>query len=246
MKKIICLFIALVVCLSIAVPVFAADNEGFVPSITYKPEPEIVPVKDENGEEHLGVIRDKDGQIVDYVDHGCFRITPIAHVWDPEIEVPDYIEELLTYVYEGLNSGKLEIDYSIFEADLDPNNMVIRDLFDIRWFCEEHLAMHLKEDNTIDLIFDLGVVADAEIFVATFDEESETWSPIVKTVNNGDGTVTCTFQHFCAISFSMPMTPRVAAADASSSSSANLMPWILILLLAVAAFVVIIIIKNRK
>ena len=78
MKKIICLFIALVVCLSIAVPVFAADNEGFVPSITYKPEPEIVPVKDENGEEHLGVIRDKDGQIVDYVDHGCFRSIPMT------------------------------------------------------------------------------------------------------------------------------------------------------------------------
>ena len=159
MKKIVCLFLALILCLGIAVPVFAADN-GFVPSITYKPEPEIVPVKDENGNEHLGVIRDNEGNVVDYVDHGCFRITPIAHVWDPEIEVPDYIEELLTYVYEGLNDGSLTIDYDIFNANLDSSKMVIRDLFDIRWFCDEHLAMHLKEDNTLDLIFDLGVVAD--------------------------------------------------------------------------------------
>lgn len=245
MKKIICLFIALVVCLSIAMPVFATDANGFVPSITYKPEPEIVPVKDENGNEHLGVIRDNEGEVVDYVDHGCFRLTPIAHVWDPEIEVPDYIEELLTYVYDGLNKGELEINYDIFDAELDANNMVIRDLFDIRWFCEEHLAMHLKEDNTIDIIFDLGVVADAEIFVATFNEDTKEWSPIVKTVNNGDGTVTCTFQHFCAISFSMPMTPRAAATDAANSTT-NLLPWILILLLAVVAFVVIIIVKNKK
>ena len=246
MKKIICLFVALVVCLSIAVPVFAADTNGFVPSITYKPEPEIVPVKDENGQEHLGVIRDKDGQIISYVDDGCFRVTPIAHVWDPEIEVPEYIEELLTYVYEGLNKGELEINYDAFNADLDSNNMVIRDLFDIRWFCEEHLAMHLKEDNTIDIIFDLGVVADAEIFVATFNEDTKEWSPIVKTVNNGDGTVTCTFQHFCAISFSMPMTARVVATEATTSAATNLLPWILILLLAVVAFVVIIIVKNKK
>ena len=244
MRKIICLLVALVVCLSIAAPVFATETSGFVPSITYKPEPDIVPVKDENGEEHLGVIRDKDGQIVDYVDHGCFRITPIAHVWDPEIEVPDYIEDLLLYVYEGLNDDSLKINYDIFNANLDPSQMVIRDLFDIRWFCEEHLAMHLKEDNTIDLIFDLGVVADAEIFVASFDENSKEWSPIVKTVNNGDGTVTCTFQHFCAISFSMPLANTAATADAANST--NLLPWILILLLAVVAFVVIIIVKNKK
>ena len=243
MKKIVCLFLALILCLGIAVPVFAADN-GFVPSITYKPEPEIVPVKDENGNEHLGVIRDNEGNVVDYVDHGCFRITPIAHVWDPEIEVPDYIEELLTYVYEGLNDGSLTIDYDIFNANLDPSKMVIRDLFDIRWFCEEHLAMHLKEDNTLDIIFDLGVVSEAEIFVASFDESTKEWSPIVKTVNNGDGTVTCTFQHFCALSFSMPMAGTSAPVD--DAQAASLLPWIIILLLAVVAFVVVVIIKNKK
>lgn len=244
MKKIICFVVVLVMCLSLAAPAFATEN-GFVPSITYKPEPEIVPVEDEEGEEHLGVIRDKDGEIVDYVDHGCFRVTPIAHVWDPQIEVPDYIEELLTYVYEGLNDGSLTIPYEKFNAGLNPNDMVIRDLFDIRWFCDEHLAMHLKEDNTLDLIFDLGVVSDAEIFVASFDETTKDWTPIVKTVNNGDGTVTCTFDHFCAISFSMPLAGTAAPVDDAQTAN-NLLLWIIILVLAVAAFVTVVVLKNRK
>ena len=86
MKKIISLFIVLMLCLSLAAPAFAAES-AFVPSITYKPNPEIVPVEDENGEEAIGVIRDANGEIVDYVYHGCLLITPVAHIWDPEEDV---------------------------------------------------------------------------------------------------------------------------------------------------------------
>ena len=243
MRKIICLLIALVMCLSIAAPAFAADN-GFVPSITYKPEPEIITVKDEKGEDAVGVIRNDKGEIVDYVDHGCFRITPIAHVWDPEIEVPDYIEELLLFVYEGLNDESLTIPYEKFNANLNPDDMVIRDLFDIRWFCDEHRALLEQKGNSLDIIFDLGVVSDAQIFVASYDEATKEWTPIVKTVNNGDGTVTCTFEHFCAMSFSMPLAGTSAPVD--NAQPANLLLWIIILVLAVAAFVTVVIIKNRK
>lgn len=243
MRKIFCLFIALVMCLSIAAPVFAADN-GFVPSITYKPEPEIITVKDDKGEDAVGVIRNGDGDVVGYVGHGCFRITPIAHVWDEEIEVPDYIEDLLIYVYEGLNDGSLKIDYDKFNANLNAGDMVIRDLFDIRWYCDECKALLGLEGNTLDIIFDLGVVSEAEIFVATFDETSKSWSPIVKTVNNGDGTVTCTFEHFCAVSFSMPVAGSNAPVD--DAQGTNLWLWILLLIAAVVVFVVVVIVKNKK
>ena len=60
MKKIISLLTVLVLCMSLVVPAMAAED-SFVPSITYKPNPEIVPVTDEAGEEYIGVIRDKDG-----------------------------------------------------------------------------------------------------------------------------------------------------------------------------------------
>ena len=47
MKKVICLLIVLMLCLSMAAPAFAAEDD-FVPSITYKPNPEIVPVEGED------------------------------------------------------------------------------------------------------------------------------------------------------------------------------------------------------
>ena len=45
-------------------------------------------------------------------------------------------------------AAELKIPYEKHEADLDPANMVIRDLFDARWVCEEHRAMIEKEGYT--------------------------------------------------------------------------------------------------
>ena len=238
MKKIICLFIALAMCLSIAMPVFATEANDFVPSITYKPEPEVVPVKDENGEDAAAVIRNANGDVVDYVEVACLEFTPIA---DVKGEGNDDVEKLLLDVYKGLNDGSLAIPYEKFDKNLNPADMVVRDLFDIRWVGDENRVL---EGNTIDITFDLGVVAEAEIFVATFDETTKEWSPIVKTVNNGDGTVTCTFEHFCPVSFSMSLNGRTAPVD--DAQAANLLPWIIILPLAVIAFVVIVVVKNKK
>lgn len=243
MRKLICLMIALVMCLTIAVPAYAAESD-FVPSITYKPNPEIVPVENEEGEESIGVIRDENGEIIDYVDHGCLLVTPIAHVWDEEIEVPAEVEQLLTFVYEELNSNNMEIPYDKHGADLDPANMVIRDLFDARWSCEEHREMIEKEGVVFEITFDLGVVADAQIFVMTYDEEANEWSPIVKTVNNGDGTVTCTFEHLCAIEFSMPLVAATAPVD--DAQSPNVLPWVILLIVAAVAVVGVVVVKNKK
>ena len=189
MKRMICLLTAIVLCLSLAAPVFAADG-GFVPSITYKENPEIVTIPGQAGQEYIGVVRDKDGNVLDYVGHGCLLITPIAHIWDEEKEVPANVEKLLTFVYEELNEGEMQIPYEKFEA-----------------------------------------------------EEGNDWEPIVKTVNNGDGTVTCTFEHLCAISFSMPIVP---AAPPAEPHQPNILPWIILLIVVVVAIVVILIIKNKK
>lgn len=245
MKKLTCLMIVLAVCLSLAAPVFATENDGFVPSITYKPSPEIIPVTDGEGNEAIGVIRNEEGEILDYVDHGCLLITPIAHIWDPEEEVPADVERLLTFVYEELNENGMEIPYEKHEdLDLEGKNMVIRDLFDARWACEEHRAMVEGKGIYFEITFDLGVAADTPIYVMTYDEETKEWSPIVKTVNNGDGTVTCTFEHLCAIEFSMPMA--AAAVPGEDAASMPIWPWILILVLAVAAIIVIVISKKNK
>lgn len=243
MRKVICIITVLLLCMSIVAPVYAAED-SFVPSITYKPDPEVVPVEDPEGEEHFAVIRDEDGEIIDYVDYGCIDVTPIAHVWDEEMEVPAEVEELLLFIYEVLNDGSMEIPYDKHEADLDPANMVIRDLFDARWTCEEHADVLDPEGVVMDITFDLGVVADAEIFVMTYDEETKEWSPIVKTVNNGDGTVTCTFEHLCAVEFSMPLVAATVPTD--DAQSPNVLPWIILLIVAAVAVVGVVVVKNKK
>ena len=252
MKKIISLLTVLLLCMSLVVPVFAADGD-FVPSITYKPNPEIVPVPDAPEADTIGVIRDQDGEILDYVGHDCLLVTPIAHVWDEKIEVPNEVEELLLFVYDSLNEGSMEIPYEKHEAGLDAANMVIRDLFDARWYCEEHRRMVEEEGVTFEITFDLGVVADAQIFVMTYDEGTKEWSPIVNVVNNGDGTVTCTFEHLCAIEFSMPIAAVPSAPSENVEPATNatpwfiyLLPWFTLLLLAIIAIVVIIIAKKKK
>ena len=239
MRRIVCLLTVLLLCVGLAMPAFAAEDD-FVPSITYKPEPEIVPVDDDL----IGIIRDEEGEIIDYIGHGCLKITPIAHVWDENIDVPQVIEELLLFVYNSLNDGSMVIPYDKHAADLKAENMVIRDLFDARWVCEEHRAMIEKEGVTLELIFDLGVVSDAQIFVMTYDEGTKEWSPIVKSVNNGDGTVTCTFEHLCAVEFSMPVAAATVPAD--DAPQMNILPWILVLLAAIAAVVGILVSKKKK
>lgn len=243
MRKILCLLIALVLCVSIAVPAFAAED-SFVPSIIYKPTPEVVPTVNEQGEEVFGIIRNEAGEVIDYVDYDCLIITPVAHVLEEGNEVPAEVEQLLTFVYEELNTNDMEIPYEKHGADLDPSNMVIRDLFDARWECEEHHEM-IEEDGVVfEITFDLGVVADAQIYVMTYDEDTKEWSPIVKTVNNGDGTVTCTFEHLCAIEFSMPLASTVAPSE--DVHSPNVLPWIIALILAAFGIVIIAVPKKKK
>ena len=244
MRKVICMLIVLLLCTSMVLPALAAED-GFVPSITYKPNPEIVPVVGEDGEEYIAVVHDGDGNILDYVPHGCLLITPVAHLWDEEIDVPDEIENLLQFVYESLNDGSMTIPYEKHEANLDPANMVIRDLFDARWTCDEHPYALAPEGIVLDITFDLGVVADAQIFVQTYDEETKEWSPIVKTVNNGDGTVTCTFEHLCAIEFSMPVG-AAAVAPVEEAAQTNVTPWIVLLVAAACAAVGVVVAKKKK
>ena len=65
MRRIVCLLTVLLLCVGLAMPVFAAEDD-FVPSITYKPEPDIVPVDDD----YIGIIRDERDEIIGYIEHG--------------------------------------------------------------------------------------------------------------------------------------------------------------------------------
>lgn len=241
MKKIIALLTAILIMSSLALPAFAAEEIGFVPSIGYKDEPTLVYVLNEEGVEVPGMILDGEGNLIGYLDLDCLQIIPVAQIWDDEAEVPASVAELLLFVYNSLNDGSMVLPYDKFNANLDPDNMVIRDLFDARWLCEDHPAMLAPEGVVLQLTFDLGVAPDAEIYVMSYNEETKEWEPIVKTVNNGDGTVTCTFEHLCAITFSMPLS----TSEAPAQSGFNMI-WIAVMVLAAVAVVGLLIVKGKK
>ncbi len=247
MKKILSIVFVMLLCLGLATPAYATQTvDGFVPSVTYKPTPEFVPVFDEDSNEYIGVVRDEEGEIIGYVEPGCLIVTPIAHVWDEDIEVPQDIEDLLLFLYSGLNDGSMSIPYEKHNADLDPANMVIRDLFDARWGCEEHPKMLAPQGVVLELTFDLGVVPEAEIYVQTYDEATGVWEPIVSAVNNGDGTVTCIFEHLCGIEFSMPLSLAGTAIQQNVRPGTDVLPWIIVLILAAVACVAVLFAKKKK
>ena len=104
MRRIVSLLAVLVLCISLACPVFA---EEFVPSISDKNAPEIVPGKDDEGKPVIGRIL-KDGKVIDYIYEGCLLITPVSQAKTSTL-IPDDAEALLLDVYAKLNKGAMQL-----------------------------------------------------------------------------------------------------------------------------------------
>lgn len=196
MKRMITITLAIMMCFALVSPAFA--EAGFVPSISYKPGAGVV--QTESG--FAGVIKDADGNVVAKLDHACLLITTIAEVLEGKKEIPQEIVDLLTFLYEALGKD-MELPYEKHEAGLNAEEMVVRDLYDIRWTCEEHAEMLKKDGYTLELTFDMKMEKDVEIYAMTYDEETEEWTPIVEARNNGDGTITCVFDTLGAVEFSI-------------------------------------------
>lgn len=234
MKRFFAIITVVMMCISLAVPALAAQE--FMPSVTNKPAPEIVPVPDGDGNLHIGIIRDKDGKIISYVDEGCLIITPVSEV-DTSTEIPEPSRVVLKDVYGKLTNGSMTIPYEKHNAKLDSSKMVIRDLFDATFVCEEHPKMLEPEGVTLELIFKLDVKAGANVYAMTYKENA--WDPIVSCVNNGNGTVTCVFEKLCPIEFSISTatTPPATTGDLGNMSLWGIVA--IVSLLAIVALTVV-------
>ena len=215
--------IAVLLCLCVMTPALAAEN-NFVPSIGYKDGPEIK--KGEmNGE--------------DVTD--CLEVTSILQAEKGTTDITPGDRDLLLDVYQDLRKGDMEIPYSDLFAELDSKKMVIRDLFDVSWLCEEHPVYVAPAGITIELTFDLGIGANTDIYVMSY--KNNEWTPIVSTVNNGDGTVTCVFEDFCPVAFSVPLNAQDAPAQ--TGDTANLTLWFVLLSVSAVALVAILVLRRK-
>ena len=232
MKKLICFITVLLLCVSIACPVLA--TEEFVPSISYKGAPEVVTVQDGSGNDALGVIYDETDAVVRYVYQDCLWVTPVAKA-ETDSKIPDAAEQELLAVYEALKNGTMKLPYG---DNVKAEYMVIRDLFDISWICGTHgCAEEIVPDGVaLELTFDLGVKADDTVVVMTY--KNDTWSEIAKVVNNGDGTITCTFEHMCPVSISIMDRTAGDPDDTSDSTGNEVYLWTALMVVSAAAVVV--------
>lgn len=243
MKRLFACVAMLAILISLAVPAFAAKAE-FTPSVSGKPAPVIVPTTDDAGKPSAGVIHDKDGAIVDYVGMDHLVVTPISEA-ETSTKIPAASKDLLLDVNSKLISGAMTLPYEKFGDELKNKKMVIRDLFDASFVCDDCQPILDVEGNTLDITFDLGISKGVDIYAMTYINGE--WVPVVKTVNNGDGTITVTFEDICPIAFSIvdgDLTPPVVTGDQPVDAK-----WFIIGGVALAAIVVltvVFVLDNKK
>ncbi len=246
MKKILSVMMVLVL---LAFPIaVVADN--FVPSISYKPAPEIV-LKDPAN----GIIGTVDGNVGndqhDYtVYENCLVVTPISEA-TTSTEIPDAAEALLLRAYQELSAQNLKLSTlseelnTLVAAKLgsgkNADNLVVKDLFDVSVLCDNLENALAPEGNTLDITFRIGVEADEEVFIMTY--KNNKWAPIEKVVNNGDGTVTGTFEHFCPVAFFIEGEGK---SDSPQTGVFDVTYIWIVVALASAALIVAVVVTNRR
>ena len=232
MKRFFAIITVVMMCAALMVPAMAA--QVFTPSVTNKPAPEIVPVLGADGEYHIGQIVDGEGDVVGYVNEDCLVITPVSEV-DSSIDIPEASRTVLKSVYSKLQDGSMTIPYEKHNANLDISTMVVRDLFDASFVCSDCPAMLEPEGVVLEITFDLNVTPGVSVYAMTY--KNDQWDPIVSTVNNGDGTVTATFEKLCPVEFSVGEVADVPGPGTGDQGNTAL--WAIIAISSLAAIVVL-------
>lgn len=240
MKKIIAIVVALMLCAAMVMPAAAVGNE-FTPSVSNKPAPEIVPVEDPDGNPAIGILCDDDGQIIGYLYEGCLVVTSVSEA-NTSTKIPAASRDAILDVYSKLTNGQMTIPYEKHDSKLNTGNMVIRDLFDATFVCDDHPVILEPEGVTIKITFDLKVAKGTDVYAMTY--KNNEWNPIISTVNNGDGTVTCTFEKLCPVEFSVQTTdePPVQTGD---DSGKDLALWGFIAAVALVSIVALTVVGFR-
>lgn len=271
MKKLVTFVLTMMLFASMSLSVFATSG-SFVPSITQKAAPAIVATEEvtEDGQKIIGtvVIAGTNEEVHKAVE-GTLLVTAITEVDDADHLTEEKIEELQT-IFEEFSNGTQKLSETseafvnhvkeVLGEDKSADDLVIKDLFDVTITSEE-LENHLaQEDTRINLTFDAGLEKDQ--FVAVMLFKNNEWLMAENATNNGDGTVTATFDHFCPVMIIVeeadaaeeeakveaPATEEApaeevveAVTEAETSAS---FPWWIVIVVAVIAIVVVL--KGRK
>lgn len=268
MRKAICLLTAMILCMGLIFPAFALD---FVPSISYKPTPEV-------GKAILELLTPSEEQPEEKetIDiHGCIVVTSVTQAEEKTTDITQEDRDLLLNVYAELSVGNMDLfalpeeyleeqatgatgEGESQEAPESPThtnmgmsyenkNYVVVQLVDVSFaktVCIDdghaHREVLAREDVNATLDFDLGVSKDAVVVVLHF--HNGVWQPVTETVNNGDGTVTCVFEHFCPVAFCI----EAEGLEAPQKTDLSWLLWLILLVVCAAAVAFLVIYREKS
>ncbi len=221
MRKIISLMVAALLFVGLVGPALAAENV-FVPSISYKYGPDI-----------------EEAVLGDQNVTGCLVVTSITGAREKTTDIYREDRDLLLDAYKQLEDGSVKLP-------LD-EDYVIRELVDVSWkqtACVEEKHTHdedlKKEAVTVTIDLELGIDANTDLLVYAY--RNGQWEPIESAKNNGDGTITCVFEHFCPVAFAV--REQTGGSETGDTARGSLILWGVLMVVSLTAVVVLTI--NRK
>lgn len=229
MKKICSLALIVFLMLTLAVSAFADDP--FVPSISDKGAPQ--PVEDED--EVIGTLVDDEGQELHEVETDCIVITPLSEA-DSSEEIPDGEREELKGAAKDIEKNGLSVFPGLGSSDL-----AVRDLFNITALCNELQEDLPREGTSVDLTFDLGLDADVDFLAMVLGENG--WER-AQARNNGDGTVTVTFEDFGTVAFLSGIETGHVPVTGGTDSAVTL--WVSLMATSAALLVALLFVYSKK
>ena len=162
----------------------------------------------------------------------------------------------LSDLSEAFNAHVAEV----FGEEKTADDLVVKDLFDVTITDEELESYLAQEDTRINLTFDAGLKEGQ--FAAVMLFKNNEWLMAENVTNNGDGTVTATFDHFCPVMIIVeqadaaeeeakveaPATEEAPVEETvetvTEAETAASFPWWIVIVVAVVAIVVVL--KGRK
>ena len=231
MKKMMSVLLAIVLCVVLACPVFAADT--FVPSISYKDNVAGVP----NDDESWGWILDGDGDVVFKITEECLVITPVANAMT-STKIPEAAREVLLDVYGKLSDGTMKIPYGDLNEKLKDKDMVIRELFDVSMLCDDAVKA-LEEGRNLVITVAAGINPGTDLTVTQYKDGQ--WVLVSATINE-DGSVTLELPSTGVVAFSVPVGTNVPPTQTGDTS--NLILWGVMLVMSAAALVVLLVSRR--
>lgn len=139
-------------------------------------------------------------------------------------EVPELVEELQVKAEEQVRA-QLEAQGADAEtiesavAALKENTVladtaVVTALFDVTVLTEELEEYLNVEGHTVDLTFEVDIPQGHTVVVMVYKHDK--WQTVENVAVNGDGTITCTFEHFCPVAImTVPLAQAVEDAIAA-------------------------------